>query len=249
MDTELFSASRCHVFRLPAENPLKSEDWEGRHIWTGAVKVAVVNASVEVRLVDSETGAVFGTCPVSEDPDAPKSVQQAVDSSRCFVLRVVNGAQHAYVGINFQERSDAFSFNVALTERKKHLQPVQGLSTPAHLENMALKSGEVLHVDIAGKVKTSATALPVAPPLHGPNVKLTQPPPTGGVNRRRITQQDFESQAGPSPTPVAPGAVQQVAVQSAPQQHYATHLPTAVRHESSTTSSARQSSSLDDLFS
>ncbi len=42
------------------------------------------------------------------------------DSGRYFVLKIVNDqGRHAFIGIAFNERNDAFDFNVALQEHKK----------------------------------------------------------------------------------------------------------------------------------
>ena len=42
-----------------------------------------------------------------------------LDSGRYFVLRITNDkGRHAFIGICFNERNDAFDFNVALAEFK-----------------------------------------------------------------------------------------------------------------------------------
>ena len=48
------------------------------------------------------------------------AVESVTDSSRYFVLRLDNGSgQHAFVGMGFTERSDAFDFNVTLRDHFK----------------------------------------------------------------------------------------------------------------------------------
>lgn len=65
-----------------------------------------------------DANKVFATCHVTND----SAVERTLDSGRYFVLRITNEAgRHAFIGIAFNERNDAFDFNVALSEFKSEL--------------------------------------------------------------------------------------------------------------------------------
>jgi hypothetical protein len=73
-----------------------------------------------VSFFETYSGEIFGACPVPRG-QRESAVENALDSSRNFVLRIVDPAtnRHAFLGINFAERSNAFDFNVALTDFEK----------------------------------------------------------------------------------------------------------------------------------
>ena len=62
--------------------------------------------------------ALFAQCPIEIDPQRNLSVfvQDCADSSRYFVVRVVDpkSKRSAFVGIGFPERSAAFNFKASL---------------------------------------------------------------------------------------------------------------------------------------
>lgn len=70
----------------------------------------------ELLLEDSTSGELFATAVYDSNG---KGVEQVVDSSRFFVIRVVDGERHAYLGMGFQERSESFDFNIALQDYKR----------------------------------------------------------------------------------------------------------------------------------
>ena len=68
------------------------------------------------------TGETFAQCPYDK---TGKAVEAVLDSSRYFVLRVVDAAsgKHAYLGMGFQERTEAFDFQVSLQDWQKCVVP------------------------------------------------------------------------------------------------------------------------------
>lgn len=51
---------------------------------------------------------------------ADGAVERVPDSSRYFVIKIQNAqGRHAFVGLAFDDRNQAFDFNVALQEFKK----------------------------------------------------------------------------------------------------------------------------------
>ena len=117
-ERQLTCIQEVNVFKIPA---LKQADgyrctgWEGGHLWTGRLRVLVKGKTSRIVLDDPNTLAVFAECPL----DHPNAVERVIDSSRYFVLRIVNGTKHAFIGMGMKERNHAFDFNVALEEAKK----------------------------------------------------------------------------------------------------------------------------------
>jgi hypothetical protein len=87
-------------------------------------------------------------CQVTDD----SSVERTLDSGRYFVLRITNQqGRHAFIGIAFNERNDAFDFNVALNEFKSELEretKATEWSTAAPAQDFSLKSGEKIKIKL-----------------------------------------------------------------------------------------------------
>jgi hypothetical protein len=70
---------------------------------------------MQVRLQDPTGGGLFAMCPVTEP--SSKAVDPVVDSSRYFVLRIDDGkGRHAFIGMGFRDRDDAYNFNATLQD-------------------------------------------------------------------------------------------------------------------------------------
>jgi hypothetical protein len=164
MEEALFEFQPCHVFRLPPTGYLSSVLWEGGHIWSGKIRVVrkysesgTALPTHSVHLLELGSDAVFAICPLKDEAQhAGGSFQIANDSSRCFVLRVEQGDQHAYLGINFEEKADAFRFCTAVVERNKRLhlfaQPQEDAVTRyGGSHSTELRAEGKIEVDLHGK--------------------------------------------------------------------------------------------------
>eukprot|EP00760_Papus_ankaliazontas_P009466 PhM_4_TR14084/c2_g1_i2/m.107013/K20069/NECAP1_2; adaptin ear-binding coat-associated protein 1/2 len=222
MELVIFEAPTVHVFKLPPKSAAgyKAEQWEGNNIWTGICKVLSTEEACTIRLEDP-TGKLFAECPINADPNAPKSVEPVTDSSRYFVIRVEDKkrGQHAFIGMGFDERSQAFDFSVALTDFKKAVISAKERAARGgveyvekEVEDMSLRSGEKIKVNLGGKVKTgeklNAAVGVTAAGLARPTGGLAPPPgskgkglsPPPGTKPKPPSPQPTTAQ----PVPVAP---------------------------------------------
>ena len=98
---------------------------------------------------------MFAVCEVTDD----SAVERTLDSGRYFALRITNAqGRHAFIGIAFNERNDAFDFNVSLAEFKSELQREEQASKLSNSpvipsKDLSLKEGEKIKIKIV-----SATA-------------------------------------------------------------------------------------------
>ncbi|GAA95542.1 uncharacterized protein L969DRAFT_85234 [Mixia osmundae IAM 14324] len=125
-ESVLWIARECYVYQIPPRSSgagYRANDWQvDKFLWKGRLRVMEIGSGtpsrVEIKLEDDSTGDEFAVCPYDTTGAA---VEAVLDSSRYFVLRVRDRAsgKHAYLGMGFPERSDAFDFNVCLQDWKK----------------------------------------------------------------------------------------------------------------------------------
>ena len=79
--------------------------------WLRAVRVKVTSRGSKgaIKLEDKDSGELFAECPLPNDAPVSTAVEPVIDSSRYFVLRVVDDAsgRHAFLGLGFRERDHA----------------------------------------------------------------------------------------------------------------------------------------------
>ncbi|EKE38625.1 hypothetical protein ENUP19_0055G0034 [Entamoeba nuttalli] len=181
----LLVINQCMMYRIkPMTSPnmkYKAGEWTPEDfLWQGKCVVVARGDQCVVKFVDSNTDATFAQCPVG-----PGAVEPVIDSSRYFVVRIVDEAQgrKAFLGMGFQERSEAFDFTVALqdferrlTERKERANKKE---EPIDMSAFELKPGQTITLNIkstapTGKKPSKGTLLP--PPSSGKRAQFSAPP-------------------------------------------------------------------------
>ncbi|RKP07826.1 adaptin ear-binding coat-associated protein 1 NECAP-1, partial [Thamnocephalis sphaerospora] len=155
------------VYRLPPRTRSgghRAEEWGLDHpLWQGRLRVLAVGKRCFIRLEDTNTGELF-----AEGPYTPKgnTVEPTLDSSRYFVLRVEDAGKstrdrclprrHAFLGIGFRERSDAFDLTATLQDvaRQHDTTSATNANKPAKASppsvDYTLKEGETISLSIKG---------------------------------------------------------------------------------------------------
>ncbi|KAK9239807.1 hypothetical protein V1525DRAFT_371626 [Lipomyces kononenkoae] len=158
----IFICREVLVYQIP---PLRSSkgycasEWDvDRPIWRGRLRVLEIASDAtasrircELHLEDNKTGELFASAPYLV---TGKGVEQVTDSSRFFVVRVVDGDRHAYLGMGFMERSEALDFNIALQDFKRHANPnvdiipTDGHHTKETVKDYSLKEGQTITISL-----------------------------------------------------------------------------------------------------
>lgn len=183
----LHISPKVHVYRIPPINSTKgfaAATWTQNPsdlIFTARLRVVETaiptptsapldtpeKVSTTILLEDPKTGQLFAASPYT----TPAVVEQALDSSRFFAIRVVGeGGMKATLGIGFEERPEAFDFGVCLQDVQKVLaieagnkapvagkrgRPVPEVKKDEVKKDYSLKEGEMIKIDIGGRSRRS----------------------------------------------------------------------------------------------
>ncbi|GBB83774.1 hypothetical protein RclHR1_10440007 [Rhizophagus clarus] len=211
-ESVLLVIRECYVYKIPprtSSREYKASEWGDMEafLWKGRLRVISVGKKCFIKLEDGTTGELFAQCLY--DPDT-NTVEPVRDSSRYFVLRIEDDGRHAFIGMGFQERSEAFDFQVALQDHVKHLKieresaeySKKTLQQPK--KDYSLKEGQTIrlnignrntrHVDSISKhsninngcVDESTKTVPLLPP----------PPSTASIRKRQsmlVAAQNIQS--------------------------------------------------------
>ncbi|KAJ0742454.1 putative PH-like domain superfamily, NECAP, PHear domain-containing protein [Helianthus annuus] len=164
------------VFKIPPRSTsggYKCGEWlQSDKIWSGRLRVISCNNRCEIRLEDPNSGDLFAACFVNPG-QRETAVEPVLDSSRYFVLKIEDGTgKHAFVGLGFTERNEAFDFNVALSDHEKYVKRESekddsGASDESCINihpavNHRLKEGETIRITVKNKPTSGAGMLSTA---------------------------------------------------------------------------------------
>ncbi|KAF8006363.1 hypothetical protein BT93_K0609 [Corymbia citriodora subsp. variegata] len=190
----------------PTSGGYKCGEWlQSDKIWSGRLRVVSCKDRCEIRLEDPGSGELFAACFVHPG-QRDIAVETVLDSSRYFVLRIEDGqGKHAFIGLGFAERNEAFDFNVALSDHDKYVKrretdKEEGSSEGAgdgdgHIDihpavNHRLKEGETIRINVKHKPSSgtgmlSAAGLSGGPSVSGKPKALSIAPPPSGAGKMR----------------------------------------------------------------
>lgn len=195
------------IYQLPprvSNRAVRAADWNlANPDWRGRMRIIAKGEKCFIKLEDRISGELFATCPVDAFPGL--AVESVSDSSRYFLLRLEDtSGKHAFVGLGFEDRGDAFDFNVALQDHFKWVKQSKQLAaeeaSPAPHKDYSLKAGQKISVNL-GKTALGSSEEPENKPKSAPLIGLTAsggllPPPSSGTTRPVIQPQAFPTTSG-----------------------------------------------------
>ncbi|KDO33663.1 hypothetical protein SPRG_19275 [Saprolegnia parasitica CBS 223.65] len=157
--------NQCFAFAIPPQSSAaghRADSWPKDPVWTGRLVISVVNDVTQVQLRDPKTGGLFAACPILKD---------GTPSQPDFVLRIVDAksGRHAFIGIAFEDRNDAFDFNVAIDDHQNEIKReenaiAEASAKPAIAVDYALKQGQTIKIKLNKKTKdVDPSPAPVQP--------------------------------------------------------------------------------------
>lgn len=205
MEHTLLVVREVSVYKIPPRSTsggYKCGEWlQSDKIWSGRLRVVSCKDRCEIRLEDPNSGELFAACFV-QPGQRENSVETVLDSSRYFVLKIEDGTgKHAFIGLGFAERNEAFDFNVALSDHEKYVrrehekESGETSESDTHIDihpavNHRLKEGETIRINVKHKSSSgtgmlSAAGLSGGPSGTGKPKTLGIAPPPSGVSKIR----------------------------------------------------------------
>ena len=213
----LFSCRECYVYQIPPTSSAsghRANDWNvDKWLKEVTLKVKSAGEKCAITLFDMESGELFAECPLPQKPEQfLSSVEPVVDSSRYFVLKIVDPAskRHAFIGLGFRERTQASDFNAAIDEHRQYLRrkkeaeayKKQFAGSAEATKDYSLKEGEKITIQIkkspnaaastGSKLKRLSIGDGKTPIISGSGL-LAPPPPAAAAKKAPAQSQPTEA--------------------------------------------------------
>ncbi|XP_031549380.1 NECAP-like protein CG9132 [Actinia tenebrosa] len=207
------------IYRIPprtSSRGYRAADWKLENPdWTGRMRICSKGKECYIKIEDKVMGELFAKCNVDDYPGI--AVEAVLDSSRYFVLKIEDAdtGRHAFIGLGFSDRGDAFDFNVALQDHFKWVKKSEEIEAEKSFPqpdqpklDLAFKQGQTIHINIGNKSSTSkpkaaggASGILVPPPPPGITAKPPKlaPPPSSGGSASPLSSRKVQ-QTQPQPT-------------------------------------------------
>ena len=218
IESLLWTCKECYVYQIPPlknENGHRANDWDvNKWLWSGALKLTATGTLLKIILHDPTTGALFATCPMAAAGN--KAIDQVIDSSRYFAIRIDDGkGKHAFVGLGFRDRSEAYDFNATMQDHWKGVRRAVEAKEEAKafaervanepMRDLSLKDGETLSIKVNVPGASSKPRAPKPKAADGGAGTFSLPPPPGKPGLLAPPPK-AGAIAPPPPAPVAPPA-------------------------------------------
>eukprot|EP01018_Ginkgo_biloba_P000276 Gb_37806 [translate_table: standard] len=123
----LFQTNECYVYMIPPRKSsasYRADEWNvNKWAWEGALRVVSKGEECIIKLEDRDRGELYAQAFMRRGQPIP--VEPVIDSSRYFVLCIEENyggrPRHAFIGIGFRERPQAYEFQAALYDHVKYL--------------------------------------------------------------------------------------------------------------------------------
>lgn len=205
----LFQARESYVYIIPPRKSAASyraDEWNvNKWAWEGTIKIVSKGDQCAIRLEDSNTGELYAQAPVRQNEPSP--VEAVIDSSRYFVLRIEDThasgrSKHAFIGIGFRERPQAYDFQAALHDhvkymnKKKEAEEMEKEYQSKPSVDYSLKEGETLRLQFKSFNSSNSSNSLLSPRNRLPHAdsfdasalqKALPPPPSPGATVKGLS--------------------------------------------------------------
>jgi len=183
---------KVFCFKIPkvetATTGWRASDWPKEAIWSGRLRIVAKGSKCTIFLEHLDKEGIFAACPYTNE----RTVEAVVDSSRYFVMRIVNekAGQTALIGLGFKERTHAFDFKAALQEfesqaNAKAKAAAYHAAKGTESADFRIPEGALIHVEVGGKKEGKKKKKKAVAEDAGASLSLAPPPSSGGSRRRR----------------------------------------------------------------